>query len=286
MSGTELLARLANGGIIVAPGVYDHISLLIANEIGFDAIYASGYWGTASTLGEPDVGIAGYADFLRMFGGFSARSSAPVIADADTGFGSIINLAHAVRGYQKAGIAAMQIEDQPFPKICGHSGKTVAVPTDEMAMRVKVAIEARGEGDMLIIARTDARRSEGLAAAIDRLQSYAAAGADVLFLEAPESSEEIRQAAEQLDRPLMINAAHGGSTPILPPADYAALGVQIVIYPAGAPLAAAEAVQKFYTGLKSGDANTDGAANFSFAEMCRLLGIDDVIAFQERHKGS
>lgn len=286
MSGAELLAKLAGDKIIAAPGIYDHMSLLMANEVGFDAHYASGYWGTASAMGEPDVGIAGYADFIRIFGAFAAKSKAPVIADADTGFGSLANLAHAVRGYQKAGIAAMQIEDQAFPKICGHVGQAISAPAEDMVRRLHVAVEARGDGDMLIIARSDARRTEGLDAAISRLNLYADNGADILFLEAPQALEEIREAASQIDKPLLLNAAHGGFTPILAPAEYQKLGVKLVIYPAGAPLAAAQAARNFYTGLKSGDANGDGKGLFDFSEMSRLLGIDDVVALQKRHGGA
>ena len=286
MSGAELRAKLAGENIIVAPGIYDHISLLMANEVGFDAHYASGYWGTASAMGEPDVGIAGYADFIRIFAAFAAKSRAPIIADADTGFGSLANLAHAVKGYQKAGIAAMQIEDQAFPKICGHVEQAVSAPAEEMARRLHVAVEARGDGDMLLIARSDARRIEGLEAAIARLQLYAENGADILFLEAPRSCDEIRQAASEIDKPLLLNAAHGGFTPILPPAEYQELGVKLVIYPAGAPLAAAQAARNFYSGLRSGNANGEGEGHFDFTEMSRLLGIDDVVALQKRHGGA
>ncbi|MEO9467328.1 isocitrate lyase/PEP mutase family protein [Parasphingorhabdus sp.] len=286
MSGTDLRAKLAGDNIIAAPGIYDHMSLLMANEMSFDAHYASGYWGTASAMGEPDVGVAGYSDFLRIFSGFAAKSKAPIIADADTGFGSLANLAHAVKGYQTAGIAAMQIEDQGFPKICGHVGQAVSVEAEEMIRRMHVAVEARGEGDILIIARSDARRTEGLDSAITRLNAYADNGADILFLEAPKNLDEIREAASRVSKPLLVNAAHGGFTPILAPADYQALGAKLVIYPAGAPLAAAQAAKNFYANLKSGDANGDGVGHFDFGDMSRLLGIDDVVALQKRHGGA
>lgn len=286
MSGTELRAKMAGDHIIAAPGIYDHMSLLMANETGFDAHYASGYWGTASAMGEPDVGIAGYSDFIRIFGAFAAKSKAPIIADADTGFGSIANLAHAVKGYQNAGIAAMQIEDQGFPKICGHVGQAVSVSADEMITRMKVAVEARGDGDLLIIARSDARRTEGLDSAINRLNQYADNGADILFLEAPQSLDEITEAASRVNKPLLVNAAHGGFTPILAPEEYQKLGAKFVIYPAGAPLAAAEATKNFYSRLKAGDANGEGTGHFNFQEMSRLLGMDDVTAMQERHKNA
>jgi 2,3-dimethylmalate lyase len=152
-----------------------------------------------------------------------------------------------------------------------------------MITRIKVAVEARADGDILIIARTDARRSEGLNAALHRLQHYSAAGADIVFFEAAETADEIRQASDALDKPLLINAAHGGKTPILNPDQYAALGAKIVIYPAGAPLSASQAAASFYRNLKSGDANSAHNGLFDFSEMSRLLGLDDIIALQTRH---
>lgn len=284
ISPAQVLREHIKGpAIVVAPGVYDHMSLLIAKKFGFQAFYASGYWSAASTLGEPDVGIAGASDFLEVFGRFVAKARQPIIADADTGFGSLTNLDRAVKAYQRAGIAAIQIEDQDFPKICGHVGHAKSVPTPDMVRRVKVAIEARGDGDIQIIARTDSRRTEGLEAAIDRLHAYAAAGADIVFLEGPQNEEEITQAADALHTPLMLNAAHGGVTPILAPSRYQALGVKLVIYPGAAALSAAHATNSFYRGLANDDANITAENMFDFDEMSQLLGMDDVVAFQKRH---
>ncbi|MEP1421094.1 MAG: isocitrate lyase/PEP mutase family protein [Erythrobacter sp.] len=282
MSGALLRKRVASGDILVAPGIHDMMSLLLVNKYGFGAHYASGYWNAASTLGEPDVGIAGYRDFIAPFARMAEKSSAPIIADADTGFGSLANLDHCVRGYAHAGIGAIQIEDQSFPKRCGHSGPVDVVPIDEMRQRVKVASEARGDDDMLIIARTDARLSEGLDAALNRLKAYAEAGADWLFLEAPISADEINRAATTLNLPLMINAAHGGKTPILQPSQYEELGVSIVIYPAGGPLSAAAAADKFFARLSGDNASQDGDAMFDFAEMTQLLGMERIAALQKR----
>ena len=278
-----LREMLAQPGIVTAPGVYDHMSLGLAQRAGFKAFYASGYWNAASALGEPDVGIAGASDFLAIFARYVAKTNSPIIADADTGFGSLTNLDRAVKAYQRAGIAAIQLEDQGFPKICGHVGRAASVSAEEMERRVKVAVEARGDGDMLIIARTDSRRTEGLEAAIERLYAYTMAGADILFLEGPQSEEEIAAAASALERPLLLNAAHGGVTPILPPKRYEELGAKIVIFPAGAALSAAYAAQRFYEGLASGDPNGSQAEMFDFAQMSKMLGMDDVVAFQERH---
>lgn len=279
----RLRALLAGDGIVVAPGIYDHASLQLAIEAGFAAVFGSGYWASGATLGEPDVGIAGASEFLAIFGRFAAKSAVPVIADADTGFGSLASLDRAVKAYARAGIAAIQIEDQSFPKSCGHTGRAVPVSAEEMVARVKVAAEARGGDDIVIIARTDARLSEGLEPAIDRLAQYAEAGADVLFLESPKSEDEIAKAATALDLPLMINAAHGGVTPVLAPQNYAALGVKLVIYPSGAGLSAAAAARDFYRQLAGGKANAGCANMLPFGEMTRLFGMEEILALQDRH---
>lgn len=282
----SLRALLESEAIVAAPGIYDHMSLLLAEAAGHKALYASGYWGTASALGEADVGIAGMSDFASIFGRFAARAKVPVIADADTGFGSLTNLRRTVQHYCRAGIAAMQIEDQPFPKICGHVGRATSVPAADMVKRMQVAVEARGDEELLIIGRTDARRSEGLDAAIDRLVAYGEAGADILFLEAPESEEEIAAAASALGKPLMINAAHGGATPVLSPSRYAELGVKLAIYPAGAPLSALQGAANFYAMLAQDEANPDPQSMFDFKDISRLLGMDEIVAFQDRHGGA
>jgi 2,3-dimethylmalate lyase len=279
----ELRALLAKPDIVVAPGIYDHMSMRIAKRAGFKALYASGYWNAASALGEPDVGIAGASDFLGVFRRYVEKARLPIIADADTGFGSLTNLDRAVKAYQFAGIAAIQLEDQGFPKICGHVGRASSVPQAEMERRVRVGVEARGDGDILIIARTDARRTEGIQSAIDRLCAYAEAGADILFLEGPQSEEEIATAAAALPKPLLINAAHGGVTPILSPSRYQELGAKLVIYPAGPALSAAYATHAFYTALANDDPNSAHNGMFDFAEMSALMGIDEVVEFQNRH---
>ncbi|MEP5938200.1 MAG: isocitrate lyase/PEP mutase family protein [Erythrobacter sp.] len=277
----QLRERLGQDGIIVAPGAYDMMSLLLANQHQFSAHYASGYWVTASILGLPDVGIATYRDFITQFARLAQASSAPLIADADTGFGSLVNLDHATRGYQDANIAAMQIEDQCFPKVCGQHGATEICSIEEMQQRVKVSCTARDGGDMLIIARTDARRSEGRNAALNRLGAYADAGADIVFLEAPKDACEIEEAAQHLKKPLMINAAHGGHGTILNPSQYASLGVKIIIYPSGPALAAAKASDNFYGMLAADDANSNCDGMFDFPRMSSLLGFDDAVMLEQ-----
>lgn len=267
---SSLALRLRSAGPIVAPGVYDHVSLSIADALGFDALFASGYWASASAYGLPDTGEAGLERFVATFGRFTARARTPIIADADTGFGSLAECARAAAAYQNAGIAAMQIEDQCFPKQCGHTGIARCVDAEIMEARIRSAKEGSGGGSMLLVARTDARAGEGLSAAIGRLARYHAAGADILLLEAPVAEAEIAMAAEQVPGPLMINAAHGGRTPMLAPDGYARLGVKVAIYPSGAGLAAAGAAEQFYHSLAAGDP-TAGAEWKPFAEVSALM---------------
>ena len=157
MADARLKQKLARGEFIVAPGVFDMISAMLAERVGFDAVYASGYWLTASYLGIPDAGIATYTDMLNRVSRVVEKSTAPVIADADTGFGGLLNVQHTVRGYEKAGVSAIQIEDQEFPKKCGHTPYRRVVPLEDMVAKVKVAVDSRQSENFLVIARTDAR---------------------------------------------------------------------------------------------------------------------------------
>lgn len=279
----RLRERLRQPGIVVAPGTYDMLSLLVANEIGFDAIFASGYWVMASQLGLPDVGVAGYRDFETAFRRIVAMSDAPVIADADTGFGGTVNLDHAVRGYAAIGCAAIQLEDQCFPKKCGHAGPRPVVGIDAMANRIAIARAALGDGDMLIVARTDALGSEGLAEALRRMDAYAAAGADVLFMEGPQSEAEMSAFCDEFpDHPKLVNAAHGGRTPIQEPLAYEAIGYQIAIYPGGAAMSALGAARSFLSGLKAGKPNRGSDDMHPFSEISRLLGFDKVAELERQ----
>lgn len=274
---SRLRERLARPGIVVAPGAYDMMSLLVANQIGFEAIFASGYWVMASQLGLPDAGIASYRDFETAFRRIVEFSDAPVIADADTGFGGTVNIDHAVRGYLKMGCAAIQIEDQCFPKQCGHVGPRAVVDTQVMTNRIATARAALGGEDMLIVARTDARGSEGFDEALRRMNAYAEAGADILFLEGPHDEEEMsRFCAELPEHSKLVNAAHGGKTPILPPQQYEKIGYGVAIYPGGAAMCALAAARDFLMGLKQGDARGDCAGMYPFASVSKLLGFDKV----------
>jgi len=279
MADPRLKEMLRRGEFILAPGVFDLMTTALANQAGHRAVYASGYWNIASLLGLPDAGIATYRDFVTRFALIAERSDAPVIADADTGFGGLLNLAHTVAGYEAAGLAAIQIEDQSFPKKCGHSGSTRVVPMEEMVKRIRVACDSRSDPDFLIIARTDARPSLGLDEALRRADAYAAAGADILFVEAPQDAEEMQRICSTGGHH-MVNMAHGGRTPILPVPSLVELGYAAAIFPAAPALAAMAAAATAYDDLlRSGKTELP---MFDFGEMSRLMGFGAVLEFEQR----
>ncbi len=284
-SAGRLRARLERREFFVAPGVFDLISAMLAERVGFDAVYASGYWLTASYLGLPDAGLATYTDMLDRVTKVCEKSSAPVIADADTGFGGLLNVRHTVRGYERAGVSAIQIEDQEFPKKCGHTPYRRVVPLEDMVAKVRVACDARSSRDFLVIARTDARTGYGLDEAIRRGQAYAAAGADVVFVESLQSEDEMRLACRSIDAPLMANMSDGGRTPIRPAAELREIGYACAIFPAMAALAASAAVEKAMRNLKAnGTSVSPDVPLFGFDDFCRMVGFGEVWAFEEKWK--
>ncbi|WP_368492248.1 oxaloacetate decarboxylase [Sandarakinorhabdus limnophila] len=250
----------------------------LAQAHGFPFGYASGYWLTASTHGLPDAGIATYTQMLeRVETLVRTVPGMAIIADADTGYGGLINMRHTMLGYARAGVAAMQIEDQEFPKRCGHSKGKRVVSTGEMVARIKVAVEARGSTDgPLIIARSDARAMEGMDAMLRRLEAYAAAGADILFPEALTTEDEIAFVAPRLPGPAMMNMADGGHTPILSAATLQAMGYAGAIFPAMTALAAAAADNALRLLRQSGTSRNPGVELYSFADMCSLLGFGEI----------
>lgn len=285
MTISALRKRLNAGEFIVAPGVYDMISALAADRMGFQALYMTGYGISASHLGLPDAGLASYTDMVSRVDTIARGMQTPLIADADTGFGGLLNVDHTVKGYERAGAAAIQIEDQEYPKRCGHTPGRRVVPLEDMCRKIKVAVEARDSRDFLIIARTDARTTLGVDEAIRRGEAFAEAGADVLFIESPESEEEMATICSRLKgTPLLANIVEGGSTPVLPRERLQELGYQISIHPASAFLSAAAAYKGIYETLKSSGA-TLGATTpmMSFSDMNQLVGFDRVWAFEKAH---
>ncbi len=271
--------KLAAKKFFVAPGLQDMISAAVANQVGFDVVYGSGYWLTASSLGLPDAGIATYTQMIDRMATLVRTSNAAVIADADTGYGGLLNVHHTVKGYEAAGVSVIQLEDQEFPKKCGHTPFKRLIPIEDMVEKIKVAVEARDE--MLIIARTDARQSEGLDGSLRRLEAYAEAGADILFPEALTSEEEMRTACAAFNKPVMANMADGGLTPILPAKVLEDIGYAFAIYPAMTSLVAAAAMRRGLTALKETGAY-DLDSLFDFKEFCGLIGFEEVWAFEKR----
>ncbi len=283
MADPRLRQTLENGEFIIAPGVFDMMSVLVANTLDFDAIYASGYWLTASYLGLPDAGIATYTDMINRVSAVCEHATAPVIADADTGYGGLLNLQHTVRGYERAGVSGFQLEDQVFPKQCGHVGKREIISAADMVQKIKVVLDTRSDENMLLIARTDARSGHDLNAAIERGAAYAEAGADLVFVEALQSDEEMERACAGIDGRLLANMADGGSTPLKSKAELSALGYSAAIFPALSALSAMAAVEQTLKQLKdSGDSHVPGFERYDFGRMCKLLGFGDVHAFEDR----
>lgn len=279
----SLAERIRRRDFTVAPGVFDMISARIADALGFDALYMTGYGVTASYLGLPDAGLATYTDMHGRAAAIAAGTSTPLIADADTGYGGLLNVRHTVRGYEAAGIAAIQIEDQEYPKKCGHTPDRRVIPAEDMVRKIQVAVESRSSADFLIIARTDARTALGLDEALRRGEAYAKAGADILFIESPESEAELERIGRSFDKPLLVNMVEGGRTPILPPARLKALGFTIALYPAAGFLAAGAALRGVYGDLRDkGTSQGTSVPLESFAAFSKLMGFEDVWAFERR----
>lgn len=281
-----LRARIAAGGLIVAPGVFDMISARVADSMGFEALYMTGFGVSASFLGLPDAGFATLTDMESSARRIAEATAAPLIADADTGYGGLLNVAHTVRRYEAAGVAAIQLEDQEFPKKCGHTPGRATVSGAEMAARVAVAADARRDPNMLIVARTDARTALGLDEAIERAAAYAEAGADILFVESPESEAEMARVCASLDKPLLANMVDGGRTPVLPRERLEALGFSLAIFPATGFLAAAAALESVYGVLRREGSSVNAGPLKDFQAFNEALGFREVWEFDEKWRGA
>jgi len=285
MAHSSIKAALAANEFIVAPGIFDMISALVADRMGFKALYATGYGTVASHLGIPDAGVATYTDMVGRMGRFAQGCKTPVISDADTGYGGLLNVRHTVMGYEAAGVTAIQLEDQEVPKKCGHTPGRRVIPAEEMALKIEVAAEARKSDDFLIIARTDARTSLGLDEAIRRGKLYRKAGADIVFIESPESEEEMKRIGGEIDAPLLANNVDGGGrTPILSAEKLASFGYNIAIYPAVGFLTMAAALERSYAHLLAhGDTNSlPDDVIYDFGQMNTLMGFPEVWDFDRR----
>ena len=273
MTGAERIRDAVAADTVLMPGVYDALTARIAARVGFDVVFISGYSVSAARLGEPDFGFLTQTEMAEAARSVCRVSEAPVIVDADTGYGNAVNVLRTVHELQDAGAAGVFLEDQVWPKKCGHlAGKRVVEP-EEHAAKIRAAVDARGERDLFVVARTDARQPLGLEAAIERCLAYKEAGADALFVEAPESVGELERVAEALPGPLVANMIERGVTPHLTRAQLRDLGYALVVCPVAALFAAARAVTDVLTALRD-EETTRGAYD-------RMLGFDEFNALVE-----
>ena len=282
MADPRLRAAFQSGRFVVAPGIFDMISAKVADGLGFDCLYVTGFGTVASHLGVADAGIATYSDMVGRVGQMARGCRTPVIADADTGYGGLLNVRHTVMGYEAAGVAGIQLEDQEMPKKCGHTPGRRVIPAEEMALKIRVAAEARRDPDFLIVARTDARTTLGLEEAIRRGRLYDEAGADIVFIESPESEAEMAAIGQAIRKPLLANMVEGGRTPILPAERLKALGYAMAIYPAIGFLAAAAALERAYAHLRQHGDSTAIGESYGFRRMTELMGFPEVWDFERR----
>jgi len=283
-SRKKLAVRLKEPGLISAPGVFDMISARIADSMSFDALYMTGFGTVASHLGLPDAGLASYTEMVGCVRQIAEGTATPLIADGDTGYGGLLNVDFTVRGYEAAGAAAIQIEDQEFPKKCGHTPGRRVVPLEDAVRRIKVAAQARSSQDFLIVARTDARTAHGLDEALRRGEAFVKAGADILFIESPESEAEMETIGRSFDVPLLANMVEGGRTPVLSRAELERLGFKLAIFPVAGLLAMAAALQSVYGEIRAAGSTKSWAGElYPFGDFTRLMGFERVWAFERDH---
>ena len=283
MTKTRLKTVLQSGTFVVAPGVFDMFSARVADRVGFPALYMTGYGVSASYLGVADAGLVTYRDMVERARTIADGTSVPLIADADTGFGGLINVRQTVRGYEAAGVQAIQIEDQEMPKKCGHTPNRRVIASADMCRKIEVAVDARANADTLIIARTDARTGLGLDEAIRRGQAFAKAGADIVFVEAPESEDEFKRVGEKVDCWLLANMVPTGKSPVVPADALKAYGFQIAIYPSAGMSVVCAALDANYQYLK-GHGSTEGSPTpaYTMAQLHDLMGFPEVWEFEKR----
>ena len=276
-----LVKQLESGDFITAPGVFDMISTLIATRMNFPALYVTGYGISASYMGLPDAGLMTFTDMETQIRKIVAATDKPVIADADTGYGGLLNVRHTVKAYENLGVSAIQIEDQEYPKKCGHTPGRRVIPTSDMVTKIKVAVDTRTKDDFLIIARTDSRTGLGIEEAISRAVAFEEAGADIIFVEAPETESEMKMVNAAIKKPTLANMVSGGKTPIFSSSTLQDMGYSVAIHPALGFLAMGEALKTAYTKLDT-TGNVTGVALEDFGEFSRIMGFEDVWDFEKR----
>jgi len=283
---TRLRELLAGPELVVAPGAYDALSARLIAQAGFQAVYMTGFGTAASVLGQPDVGLLTMSEMVNRAAALAAvAGEIPLIADADTGYGNPINVRRTIREYEQAGVAGLHIEDQVWPKKCGHMEGKQVIPQDEMVQKIRAAVDARQDPDFVIIARTDANAVNGFEDAVRRGQAYRQAGADVLFIEAPRSIQELETLGKTFSGvPLLYNWAESGKTPLLPLNEIQALGFKLVIFPVSLLLAATHAMLNLLAVLKPGQTPAPFAEQMvTFSQFTTLVGLPEIQALERRY---
>ncbi len=290
MKAHTLSSRLARPPILISPGVCDALTAHIAEGAGFEALYVSGAGIAYTRLGRPDIGLVGMSEVVQTVALIRDRVGAHLIVDADTGYGNALNVQRTVRLLERAGANAIQIEDQDFPKRCGHLDDKTLVPAEEMAGKIKAAVDARTSSETLIIARTDAVAVEGFDRALARSELYREAGADILFVEAPRQRDELTRINARLSKgafkpvPLMVNMVEGGKTPMLPAGELESLGFSLVIFPGAIVRTLAKAAEDFYGSLKAHSSTEPFRARmFDFEALNRLIGTPEMLERGKRY---
>ncbi len=281
----KLRSRLKRRPIVVAPGVYDAFTALVAEQSGFTTLYVSGAAISYTRLGRPDIGLVSVSEVVEIVSVMRDRVDADLIVDADTGYGNALNVGRTMRLFERAGASAIQLEDQEFPKRCGHLDGKVLIPAAEMAGKIKAALDARRSRETLVIARTDAIAVEGFESAIERAALYRDAGADMLFIEAPKTRAELKRIPPALDGvPLMANMVEGGKTPVLSAAELESMGFALVIFPGGIVRALARMASEYYASLAAGGTSEPFRSRMiDFTGLNELIGTPEMLALGKRY---
>ena len=282
-----LQQRLREPRVLLCPGVFDALSALIAEQAGFEALYLSGASIAYTRLGRSDIGLTTFSEVQDTLAHITERVRSPVIVDADTGFGNALNVQRTVRGFERAGAAMIQLEDQTFPKRCGHLDGKGVVPTAEMCGKLKAALDARASAHTLILARTDALAVEGLDAALDRAEAYLECGVDALFIEALRTPEQMQAACARFAQrvPLLANMVEGGQTPVASADELAARGFKIVIFPGGTARAVAHTLSGYYRSLQQHGSTAPWRDQMlDFDGLNQLIGTPELLALGQRYE--
>lgn len=285
----SLAQRLQQPSALLAPGIYDALTALIAEQAGFEALYLSGASIAYTRLGRSDIGLTTASEVANTLANITDRVRVPVIVDADTGFGNALNMQRTVRDFERAGAAMIQIEDQTFPKRCGHLDGKGVVPVKEMQGKIHAALDARKSSNTLILARTDALAVEGLEAALDRAEKYLECGVDALFVEALRTPEQMKVACDRFAHriPLLANMVEGGKTPILSAAELGKFGFKIVIFPGGTARAVSHMLKGYYGSLKTHQTTAPWRDNMlDFDQLNALIETPELLALGKKYDGS